>query len=74
MNAFFPAFSKARIKILSIQETKQDIVWVGTDGDGVYKFFTRPKTFYSVTEGNLMPVSCPIASSDLFTRIPLAFI
>ncbi|WP_276371438.1 hybrid sensor histidine kinase/response regulator transcription factor [Chryseolinea sp. H1M3-3] len=51
MNAFFPTFSKARIKILSIQETKQDIVWVGTDGDGVYKFLTRPKTFYSIAEG-----------------------
>lgn len=52
MNSFFPAFSKARIKILSIRETKQDIVWVGTDGDGVYKFLTRPKTFYSITEGH----------------------
>ncbi len=51
MNSFFPSFSKARIKILSIQETKQDIVWVGTDGDGVYKFLTRPKTFYSISEG-----------------------
>ena len=51
MNSFFPAFSKARIKILSIKETKQDIVWVGTDGDGVYKFLTRPKTFYSISEG-----------------------
>ncbi len=51
MNSFFPAFSKARIKILSIKETKQDIVWVGTDGDGVYKFMTRPKTFYSLSEG-----------------------
>ncbi len=51
MNSFFPSFSKARIKILSIEETKQDIVWVGTDGDGVYKFLTRPKTFYSITEG-----------------------
>jgi signal transduction histidine kinase/ligand-binding sensor domain-containing protein/AraC-like DNA-binding protein len=51
MNSFFPGFSKARIKILSIQETKQDIVWIGTDGDGVYKFLTRPKTFYSISEG-----------------------
>ena len=51
MNAYFPTFSKARIKILSITETKQDIVWVGTDGDGVYKFLTRPKTFYSISEG-----------------------
>ncbi len=52
MNAFFPSFSKARIKILCIEETRQDIVWVGTDGDGVYKFLTRPKTFYSIAEGN----------------------
>ncbi len=51
MNSFFPGFSKARIKILSIQETKHDIVWIGTDGDGVYKFLTRPKTFYSISEG-----------------------
>ena len=74
MNAFFPTFSKARIKILSIQETKQDIVWVGTDGDGVYKFFTRPKAFYSITEGNPRWVSFRIASSGLFTRTVLAFI
>jgi len=52
MNSYFPAFSRARIKILSIKETKQDIVWVGTDGDGVYKFLTRPKTFYSISEGS----------------------
>ena len=52
MNTFFPAFSKARIKILTIKETKQDIVWVGTDGDGVYKFLTRPKVFYSISEGH----------------------
>lgn len=52
MNAYFPGFSKARIKILCIEETKQDIVWVGTDGDGVYKFLTRPKTFYSIAEGS----------------------
>jgi signal transduction histidine kinase/DNA-binding response OmpR family regulator/ligand-binding sensor domain-containing protein len=51
MNSFFPAFSKDRIKILSIQETKQEIIWIGTDGDGVYKFLTKPKIFYSVTEG-----------------------
>ncbi|HYG18127.1 MAG TPA: two-component regulator propeller domain-containing protein, partial [Ohtaekwangia sp.] len=51
MNSYFPAFSKARIKILTITETKQDIVWVGTDGDGVYKFLTRAKTFYSVPKG-----------------------
>ena len=51
MNAYFPIFSKARVKILSITETSQDLVWVGTDGDGVYKFLTRPKIFYSILSG-----------------------
>ncbi|MDZ4716006.1 MAG: two-component regulator propeller domain-containing protein [Cytophagales bacterium] len=51
MNAYFPTFSKAKIKILTIVETSQDIVWVGTDGDGVYKFLTRPKSFYSLVAG-----------------------
>jgi signal transduction histidine kinase/CheY-like chemotaxis protein/ligand-binding sensor domain-containing protein/AraC-like DNA-binding protein len=51
MNAYFPVFSKARIKILTITETTQDLLWVGTDGDGVYKFLTRPKPFYSVVSG-----------------------
>jgi signal transduction histidine kinase/ligand-binding sensor domain-containing protein/DNA-binding response OmpR family regulator len=52
MNAYFPIFSKARIKILTITETSQNLVWVGTDGDGVYKFLTRPKLFYSIKEGD----------------------
>jgi signal transduction histidine kinase/DNA-binding response OmpR family regulator/ligand-binding sensor domain-containing protein len=52
MNAYFPIFSKARVKILTITETSQDLVWVGTDGDGVYKFLTRPKPFYSILSGD----------------------
>jgi signal transduction histidine kinase/ligand-binding sensor domain-containing protein/CheY-like chemotaxis protein len=52
MNSWFPNFSKARIKILTITETRQNILWVGTDGDGVYKFLTRPKTFYSISSGS----------------------
>lgn len=51
MNDYFPVFSKTRIKILTITETSQDLVWVGTDGDGVYKFLTRPKPFYSIVSG-----------------------
>ncbi len=52
MNAYFPAFSKAKIKILTITETSQDLIWVGTDGDGVYKFMTRPKAFFSILSGS----------------------
>src|SRR5690606_18515667 len=45
MAAGFPLLSRAQRKILTITETKQDILWVGTDGDGVFKFLTRPKPF-----------------------------
>lgn len=48
----FPLLSKAQRKILAITETKQDIFWVGTDGDGIFKFLTRPKPFYSVPSGS----------------------
>jgi signal transduction histidine kinase/ligand-binding sensor domain-containing protein/AraC-like DNA-binding protein len=51
MNSYFPTFSSEGIKILTINETSQDLIWVGTDGDGVYKFLTRPKMFYSISAG-----------------------
>lgn len=51
MNSFFPAFSRAKIKILAITETNQNLLWIGTDGDGVYKFLTRPKTFFAIHAG-----------------------
>ena len=51
MNSFFPSFSRAKIKILTITETNQNLLWIGTDGDGVYKFLTRPKTFFAIHAG-----------------------
>lgn len=44
----FPSLYKAQRKILSITESKQDILWIGTDGDGVFKFLTKPKPFSSI--------------------------
>lgn len=52
MNEYFPQFAKAQRKILTITETQQDILWVGTDGDGVYKFLTRTKPFSGIVSGN----------------------
>lgn len=51
MNSYFPTFSKSRVKILTITETLQNLIWVGTDGNGVYKFLTRPRMFYSIPAG-----------------------
>ncbi len=52
MDSYFPIFVSSGIKILTITETNQNLIWVGTDGDGVYKFLTRPKMFYSVPAGS----------------------
>lgn len=48
MAPFFPQFSTSRRKILSITQTDQDLLWVGTDGDGVFKFLTKEKPFYAI--------------------------
>jgi len=47
-NSNFPLLSNENRKILSVTETKQDILWVGTDGDGAFKFLTRPRPFFSI--------------------------
>lgn len=52
MSDYFPQFAKEQRKILTITETSQDILWVGTDGDGVYKFLTRTKPFSGIVSGN----------------------
>ena len=52
MNEYFPLFAKAQRKILTMTETSQDILWIGTDGDGIYKFLARTKPFTAIVSGN----------------------
>lgn len=51
MARYFPQFSKSQRKILAITETKQDLLWIGTDGDGVVKFLTRQRPFFPILAG-----------------------
>lgn len=53
MAAYFPQFSMEQRKILSITETRQDLLWIGTDGDGVYKFLSRSSPFSPISPGPL---------------------
>lgn len=48
----FPQFSRSQRKILCIAETDQDLLWVGTDGDGIFKFLTKAKPFRAISSGN----------------------
>lgn len=52
MGDYFPVLVSKGIKILSITETPQDLIWIGTDGDGVYKFLNREKVFYAISSGS----------------------
>ncbi|MEI9917639.1 MAG: two-component regulator propeller domain-containing protein [Bacteroidota bacterium] len=52
MSEYFPQFAKAQRKILTMTETSQEILWIGTDGDGIYKFLARTKPFSAVVAGN----------------------
>jgi signal transduction histidine kinase/DNA-binding response OmpR family regulator/ligand-binding sensor domain-containing protein len=51
MAAYFSQFAQAQRKILTITETRQDILWIGTDGDGLFKFLTRDNPFRSIVAG-----------------------
>jgi signal transduction histidine kinase/ligand-binding sensor domain-containing protein/DNA-binding NarL/FixJ family response regulator len=50
-DSHIPLLSQKKLKILSITETSQNIMWIGTDGDGIYKFLTKERLFNSITYG-----------------------
>lgn len=52
MEAYMPILLQKKLKVLSISETRQNILWIGTDGDGIYKFHTIEKPFSSIISGN----------------------
>ncbi|WP_051538810.1 hybrid sensor histidine kinase/response regulator transcription factor [Prolixibacter bellariivorans] len=37
-------------KLSTVFEGNEGVVWIGTDGDGIYKLFPRHKLFHSVTQ------------------------
>jgi signal transduction histidine kinase/ligand-binding sensor domain-containing protein/DNA-binding response OmpR family regulator len=53
INKELPELSGKPIKIWTIKETEPDLLWIGTDGDGVYKYITKNNYFSSIGEGNL---------------------
>ena len=40
-------------KLSTVFEGNEGVVWVGTDGDGIYKLFPRHKLFRSVTQSQI---------------------
>lgn len=46
-----PGIAGKRVKIWSILETPDDLLWVGTDGEGVFRTIMKPKPFYQIQKG-----------------------
>lgn len=51
LNVSISAISDRKLKIFSIYESAQGILWIGTDGDGVYKYLTKDRAFTPIPEG-----------------------
>jgi len=46
-----PALADKKVKIWSLFETPDDILWVGTDGEGVFRTLLNPKPFFQISRG-----------------------
>jgi signal transduction histidine kinase/ligand-binding sensor domain-containing protein/DNA-binding response OmpR family regulator len=46
-----PQLADKKVKIWSIWETSDDLLWIGTDGEGVFRSIQKPKPFFQITRG-----------------------
>jgi len=47
-----PLIEGEKIKIWVVKETEPDLLWIGTDGDGVYKYILINNFFSSISKGD----------------------
>jgi signal transduction histidine kinase/DNA-binding response OmpR family regulator/ligand-binding sensor domain-containing protein len=46
-----PQLAGKKVKIWSILETPDDLLWIGTDGEGVFRSILKPKPFFQIQSG-----------------------
>jgi signal transduction histidine kinase/ligand-binding sensor domain-containing protein/DNA-binding response OmpR family regulator len=46
-----PELEGKKVKIWSILETPDEILWIGTDGEGVFRNLMKPKPFFQIQRG-----------------------
>ncbi len=46
-----PELADKKVKIWSVLETPDDLLWIGTDGEGVFRSRMRPKPFFQIGRG-----------------------
>ena len=52
LDHLFPELTSERVKILKIYEVYPDLLWIGTDGNGIMEYNTKGTPFSSIKKGN----------------------
>lgn len=47
-----PQLAGKKVKIWTILESSDDLLWIGTDGEGVFRTVLKPKPFYQIGRGD----------------------
>ncbi len=50
----FPELSSEKVKILKIYEASLGLLWIGTDGNGIFEYTTLGAPFSSISKGNVL--------------------
>ncbi len=50
----FPELSNEKVKILKIYEATPDLLWIGTDGNGILEYTTLGTPFSSIKKGDIL--------------------
>ena len=51
MDENMPELSSNKVKIWTVRQTN-DLLWIGTDGNGVYRYITKGKPFFNIEKGS----------------------
>ncbi len=51
MDANMSDLSSNKVKIWTIRQNDDDLLWIGTDGNGVYRYITKGKPFFNLKKG-----------------------
>jgi signal transduction histidine kinase/ligand-binding sensor domain-containing protein/DNA-binding response OmpR family regulator len=52
LDYLFPELISEKVKILKIFESQPNLLWIGTDGNGIYEYNTKETPFSSITKGD----------------------
>ena len=52
LDYLFPELISEKVKILKIYESEPNLLWIGTDGNGIYEYNTKETPFSAISKGD----------------------